>query len=111
MRVRRVCERRLCETVDVETVATTLTLAEQNHAEELKKVCLEYVSKNLAAVINTDGYRHMTRSCPQLQAEILQTIAATGTQHHTSDRHRQHATRTREHVAEEDARRVRPRRE
>ena len=34
----RICERRLCETVDVETVATTLTLAEQNHADELKKV-------------------------------------------------------------------------
>ena len=34
----RICERRLCETVDIETVATTLTLAEQNHADELKKV-------------------------------------------------------------------------
>jgi hypothetical protein len=38
IRLRRICERRLCETVDVETVATTLTLAEQNHADELKKV-------------------------------------------------------------------------
>lgn len=63
----RICERRLCESVDVETVATTLTLAEQNHADELKKVCLDFVSKNLAAVIATDGYRHMTLSCPQLQ--------------------------------------------
>ncbi len=32
-RLRRICERRLCETVDVETAATTLALAEQNHAE------------------------------------------------------------------------------
>eukprot|EP00879_Flechtneria_rotunda_P011184 GHRR01011682.1.p1 GENE.GHRR01011682.1~~GHRR01011682.1.p1 ORF type:complete len:514 (+),score=178.06 GHRR01011682.1:92-1633(+) len=32
-RLRRICERRLCESVDVETVATTLALAEQNHAE------------------------------------------------------------------------------
>jgi hypothetical protein len=37
-RLRRICEKRLCDTVDVETVATTLALAEQNHAEELKKV-------------------------------------------------------------------------
>lgn len=37
-RLRRICEKRLCETVDVESVGLTLTLAEQNHAEELKKV-------------------------------------------------------------------------
>lgn len=72
IRLRRICERRLCESVDVETVATTLTLAEQNHADELKKVCLDFVSRNLGAVMQTDGYRHMTSSCPQLQAEILQ---------------------------------------
>jgi hypothetical protein len=39
-RLRRICERRLCESVDVETVATTLALAEQNHAE----VCLDVSS-------------------------------------------------------------------
>jgi len=42
------------------------------------QVCLDFVSRNLAAVIATDGYRHMTNSCPELQAEILQTIANTG---------------------------------
>ncbi len=42
------------------------------------QVCLDFVSRNLAAVIATDGYRHMTVSCQQLQAEILQTIATTG---------------------------------
>jgi hypothetical protein len=133
-RLRRICERRLCETVDVETVATTLALAEQNHAEELKRVCLDFVSRNLAQVrgggggrgagaqpraptvltaaaalkerpcacasaaglrahaappaprappwpqvMGTDGYRHMTRSCPSLQAELLSVIASNGT--------------------------------
>ena len=33
VRLRQICENRLCQTVDVDTVATTLTLAEQNHAE------------------------------------------------------------------------------
>ncbi len=31
----------------------------QNHAEELKKVCLDYISRNLAAVMTTDGYRYV----------------------------------------------------
>ena len=44
-----------------------MTLAEQNHAEELKRVCLEFVSKNLSAVMITEGYQHMMSSCPTLQ--------------------------------------------
>ncbi len=117
IRLRRICERRLCETVDVETVATTLTLAEQNHADELKKVCLDFVSRNLAAVMVTDGYRHMTTSCPPLQAEILQTIATTGGSERGGNApggsgQRAHPSRPRDHVAaaeEVNARRVRPR--
>ena len=53
--------------LQVESVATTLALAEQNHAEELKRVCLEYVSKHLSLVIASEGYQHMVNSCPQLQ--------------------------------------------
>jgi hypothetical protein len=52
----------------VDSVATTLSLAEQNHAEELKRVCLDYVSRNLQAVMLSEGYHHMVTSCPQLQA-------------------------------------------
>ena len=48
-------------------MATTLSLAEQNHAEELKRVCLEFVSRNLQAVMLSEGYQHMVNSCPQLQ--------------------------------------------
>lgn len=40
VRLRRICERKLCQTVDVDTVATTLTLAEQNHAEVFHQIWL-----------------------------------------------------------------------
>ena len=53
--------------LQVDTVATTLTLAEQNHAEELKRVAMEFACKQLAAVMATEGYQHMVTSCPQLQ--------------------------------------------
>lgn len=55
----------------VETVATTLTLAEQNHAEELKRVCLEFASRNLSTVMCSEGYHHMISSCPQLQVSTF----------------------------------------
>ena len=48
----------------VETVATTLALAEQNHGEELKRVCLEFVSRHLQQVMASEGYQHMVTLMP-----------------------------------------------
>lgn len=75
-RLRAICERRLVSHIEVDTVATTLALAEQNNAEELKRACLDFVSKNLGMVMGTDGYHHMVASCPQLQQELLSVMAA-----------------------------------
>ena len=60
----------IVQCAQVESVATTLSLAEQNHAEELKRVCLEFVSRNLQAVMLSEGYQHMVNSCPQLQVSL-----------------------------------------
>lgn len=51
-RLRRICERRLCESVDVETVATTLALAEQNHAEVRRegRLCVRQQQQRSASV-------------------------------------------------------------
>ena len=40
----------------IETVATTLALAEQNNARELKRVCLEFVSKHLQVGVGGLGW-------------------------------------------------------
>lgn len=85
--------------------------------QDLKRVCLDYVSRHLQMVIHTDGYRHMSRSCPNLQAELLQVIANTpnsaapaahGRDTHPHQRHAQHGRRLEDPAGEE--RRVRPRR-
>ena len=82
--------------------------------QDLKKVCLDYVSKNLSAVIQTSGYQHMARSCPNLQAELLQVIAQQGgvaAPERAPGAHRQHGQHVRrleDHTADE--RRVRQRR-
>lgn len=114
IRLRCICEQRLCETVEVESVATTLALAEQNNARELKRVCLEFVSKHLQQVMGTEGYQYMTTTCPQLQSELLAVIAATppSTHHHRSRTHvgQPHA-RADESSTDGQLRRVRQRRE
>ncbi|CAJ2633181.1 unnamed protein product [Trifolium pratense] len=48
-RLRLICEAGLCEDVAINTVATTLALAEQHHCFQLKAVCLKFIatSENL----------------------------------------------------------------
>ena len=74
-RLRAMCEAKLCDTVEVETAATTLALAEQNHALALKQACLQFVASHLGEVMLTEGYKHMEESCPNLASELLKTVA------------------------------------
>eukprot|EP00210_Caulerpa_lentillifera_P008622 g8226.t1 len=106
-RLRKICEQRLCLTIDIENAATTLTLAEQNRASDLKKVCLDFVARNLQQILFTDGYQHMLMSCPRLQADILETVAS------LSESKTNRVSQIRSHhreTAEEAGRRVRQRR-
>lgn len=44
-RLRLMCEASLCEDVAINTVATTLALAEQHHCFRLKAVCLKFIAR------------------------------------------------------------------
>lgn len=43
-RLKLLCEKKLCEEVAINTVATTLALAEQHHCHQLKAICLKFVA-------------------------------------------------------------------
>lgn len=53
-RLKLLCEAKLCEDVAINTVATTLALAEQHHCFELKSVCINFVAlpENLRGTIS-----------------------------------------------------------
>ncbi|KAL8128772.1 hypothetical protein V2J09_017927 [Rumex salicifolius] len=78
-RLRLVCEARLCEHIAINTVATTLALAEQHHCFQLKAVCLKFIAsrENLKAVMQTDGFEYLRESCPSLLTELLECVART----------------------------------
>lgn len=46
-RLKQLCEAKLCEEVNVDTVATTLSLADQHRCSQLKAICLKFASANL----------------------------------------------------------------
>ncbi|KAI9180211.1 hypothetical protein LWI28_002345 [Acer negundo] len=76
-RLRLLCEASLCDNVAINTVATTLALAEQHHCFQLKAVCLKFVAmpENLRAVMQTDGFEYLEESCPSLLTELLEYVA------------------------------------
>ena len=43
-RLKLLCESRLSEEINTDTVATTLALAEQHHCPQLKAICLKFIA-------------------------------------------------------------------
>ncbi|XP_044499941.1 BTB/POZ and MATH domain-containing protein 2-like [Mangifera indica] len=79
-RLKLLCEAKLCEDVAINTVATTLALAELHHCFQLKAVCLKFIAlpENLKAVMQTDGFEYLKESCPSVLTELLQHVAQIG---------------------------------
>ncbi|KAL6654201.1 hypothetical protein ACP70R_007666 [Stipagrostis hirtigluma subsp. patula] len=71
-RLKLVCEDKLCSYVDTGTVATMLVLAEQHNCQGLKRSCFKFLGShnNLRAAMLTDGFEHLTSSCPSLLKEL-----------------------------------------
>ncbi|CAD6267791.1 unnamed protein product [Miscanthus lutarioriparius] len=66
---------RLTLDIGIGTVASTLALAEQHSFSQLKAKCIDFISggssKNLKAVLETEGYRYLEASNPSLLTELL----------------------------------------
>ncbi|CAM0902624.1 unnamed protein product [Alopecurus aequalis] len=79
-KLRVLCERKLSESMDVETAATTLVLAEQHHCKDLKEACVEFMAPRnvLQAVMATDGFKHLVESCPLVMKELLDMMSRSG---------------------------------
>ncbi|KAK4477998.1 hypothetical protein RD792_017263 [Penstemon davidsonii] len=75
--LRSLCELRLCENIDINSVVSSLALAEQHGCFQLKSRCLEFIGrpKNLEAVIQTDGFKNLKESCPTVTYDLLISVA------------------------------------
>ncbi|KAF8685250.1 hypothetical protein HU200_044071 [Digitaria exilis] len=75
-RLKMVCEEVLCNYIDLSSVATTLALAEQHGCHGLKEGCFKLLKSpgNMKAVVASDGYDHLARSCPSVVKELLVNV-------------------------------------
>ncbi|KAK4477896.1 hypothetical protein RD792_017161 [Penstemon davidsonii] len=74
--LRSLCELRLCENIGIDTVASTLALAEQHGCFQLKSKCIEFIGlpQNIKVVMQTDGFKDLQESCPSVIVELLGSL-------------------------------------
>ncbi|XP_037418503.1 BTB/POZ and MATH domain-containing protein 1-like [Triticum dicoccoides] len=72
-RLKSICEEKLCKYINAGTITNILTLAEQHHCEGLKKACLSFLSSpaNLRVLLDSDGFDHLSRSCPSVIKNLI----------------------------------------
>jgi speckle-type POZ protein len=80
-RLKMICEGKLFGGINVDTVATTLALAEQHDCPQLKAKCVGFIVRSpavLDAVLATEGYKHLEASCPSVLADLLKSSLRMG---------------------------------
>ncbi|RLN39753.1 hypothetical protein C2845_PM01G38930 [Panicum miliaceum] len=77
-RLRPVCEEKLCRQVEVNTAATMLLFAQQHSCPGLREACVDFLKcpRALNAVMVTDGFEHLVKSCPALLKDLISKLAA-----------------------------------
>ncbi|XP_048526813.1 BTB/POZ and MATH domain-containing protein 2-like [Triticum urartu] len=72
-RLKLICEDKLCNRIDTNSVATILALTEQHNCPELKAACLVFLSltTNLEAAMKSEGFEYLTKSCPGVMKDLL----------------------------------------
>jgi speckle-type POZ protein len=75
-RLKTECEGIISKSLDVETVASTLALADQHHCSRLKDACVEFIvsSNRMDDVLASQGYVHLKRSCPAVLVDVLERV-------------------------------------
>jgi speckle-type POZ protein len=74
--MKMLCEGILCKNLDVESVATTLGLADQYHSSMLKDACVEFIisSDRMKDVLVTEGHVHLKKSRPAVLVDMFEKL-------------------------------------
>lgn len=62
-RLRLMCESYLCKDISVNSVASTLALADRFHAMELKAACLRFAAENLSGIVTEHKFFRFFFTC------------------------------------------------
>ena len=69
------CEHWLCSHLTVQSVASTLLLADMHNATKLKSSCIDFVVANSVEFLKTEAYANLAQTRPELVTELFQALA------------------------------------
>uniref|UniRef100_A0ACD5ZN82 Uncharacterized protein n=1 Tax=Avena sativa TaxID=4498 RepID=A0ACD5ZN82_AVESA len=77
-RLKLICAQKLCENMSLDSIATTLDVAERYNCLELKARCIDFLVAygNFNKVVLTEGFVHLAQKFPLLIAELRQRVEA-----------------------------------
>jgi speckle-type POZ protein len=67
------CEKSLCSSMTVETVSSLLLFAQDRRVAELKAKAIEFISRNIQAVTDSEGWQALV-SVPALMTEVVRAM-------------------------------------
>jgi speckle-type POZ protein len=81
-RLKIMCENILCSNIDVETVVTTLVLAEQHNCARLSDACVQFIAslsrKQMHNVMASQGYAELKATSPLALVELWEKTCKIG---------------------------------
>merc|ERR1719197_1827050 len=70
-RLKKVCEKKILVSINIDNAATILQAANMHHATGLQESCFDFILRNFDAVSKTQAFEEMGRSNVELVFEIL----------------------------------------
>lgn len=70
-RLKAMCEKAICENIDVANAADVIILAYQNEAVKVKKVSLDFIVNNMNEVSNTQSWQVISKSYPEILNDLI----------------------------------------
>jgi len=71
--LKSLCEKSICENMNVDNVASLLMFAQTRFSSKIKNKCVEFITKNVQAVTHTAGWNDLVKD-PAIMTEVVRAM-------------------------------------
>merc|ERR1711862_765200 len=72
---KNICEEKLCNSLEIGNSVSHLVLGDMYQAQQLKRMSLQFVVRNMSSVVRSRDWRERLIDHPALMAEVMEAMA------------------------------------